>query len=270
MLGQDLEEIFKEKHQVISWNRGDVDITKRETTISNIKNVRPDAIINASAFNDVDGAEKDPRLREISFKVNCLGVKYLAEAASEINLIFVHYSTDYVFDGKNLSYPEYSQTCPISNHGRSKEGGEKNIEDIGGRYYIIRLSRLFGKLSKSSIGKESFFCKLLKSANEKKILEVVDDEISCFTYAPDLANATKRLVETKHPYGIYHLINEGGVSWYEGAKKLFEIMEIKDIELIPISSDKFVRPAKRPKSSILVNTKFPKLRTFEDAIREWK
>jgi len=106
-------------------------------------------------------------------------------------------------------------------------------------------------------------------AKTNKTLKVVDSERSCFTYVPDLAKATKELVEGDYEYGIYHIVNEGAVTWYEGLLKLFEIAGIKDVEIVPVGPDEFPRPAKRAKSTVLVNTRFPKLRSYEEAIREW-
>lgn len=270
MLGYELINSFRENHEVIGLSSEALDITNRNLVLSKIGKIAPEIIINSSAFNYVDGAEKDEKLKWAAMQINSNGVGYLAEAAKAIGSIFISYSTDYVFDGMDLMYKEDAPTSPISNYGESKAEGEKNIIQIGGYWYIIRLSRMFGNPSKYHTGKESFFYKMLNLATTNKGIQVINDEISCFIYAPDAARATKKLVEEKFPYGIYHLVNEGSASWYDGIKELFNIFDINDIDLIPISSENLPRPAKRPKSSVLLNTKFPELRHFKKAIAEWK
>jgi len=128
---------------------------------------------------------------------------------------------------------------------------------------------LFGLPAQSENAKKSFFETILNLAKKKKELKVVNSEKSCFTYTPDLAEATKELIEKEYSYGVYHLINEGAVTWYEGALRLFELAGIKNIKVIPVGSEEFSRPAKRPLSSILINTKFPKLRNYEEAMKDW-
>ena len=270
MLGQELVVSLQKEYEVISWSSEDLNITKKDTVLRKIKDAKPDMVINAAAFNDVDGAEINKGLAQISIQANSFAPQYLAEAANNNGAIFVHYTTDYVFDGKELSYKENSATSPISKHGKSKAEGEKKIEEVGGNWYIVRLSRLFGDPSQSIMGKKSFFQKILELSKTNKELRIIDDEISCFTYAHDLAESTRGLISGKYPRGIYHLANEGSASWYEGAKELFEIFGIYDVKLIPVSSDKFSRVTRIPKSSILINTKFPKLRHFRDAIEDWK
>ncbi len=216
--------------------------------------------------------------------------------------IFVHYSTDYVFDGeKKEGYLESDKPSPICNYGFSKLMGEQAVARVGGQYYIIRLQKLFGCPALSAGAKKSFFDVMLELAKTKKELEVVDEELANFTYAPDLAARTKWLVEggdnninSPHPnpflrkereksslpfllqrrgsspYGIYHITNEGNpVTWFGAAKVLFEIAGVNDVNLIPVSASRFPRPAKRPKYSILLNTKLPPLRPWPEALKEF-
>jgi dTDP-4-dehydrorhamnose reductase len=110
---------------------------------------------------------------------------------------------------------------------------------------------------------------MLELAKTKKEIKVVNNERSCFTYVPDLALATKKLIEDHQEYGVYHLVNEDPVTWYEGVLRLFQIAGIKDVKITPVGPDEFPRSAKRPSSSVLINTKFPKLRSYEKAIEEW-
>jgi dTDP-4-dehydrorhamnose reductase len=109
---------------------------------------------------------------------------------------------------------------------------------------------------------------MLKLAKEKDSIDVVDEEVSCFTYTPDLARATKELIETEKPWGIYHLVNSKSCTWYQAARYLFKIAGIK-VKVNPITSDKMPRPARRPKYSVLKNTKFIKLRDWREALNDY-
>ncbi len=118
------------------------------------------------------------------------------------------------------------------------------------------------------MAKDNFFDIILKLAEEKKELKIVDDELSNFTYAPDLVKFTKELIEKKYEFGIYHCVNENPCTWYEGAKTLFDILN-KNVKLVRVNSDAFPRPAKRPKHAVLNNNKIQELRSYEDALREY-
>jgi dTDP-4-dehydrorhamnose reductase len=271
MLGQSLLEIFgsDEKYKVVGWDIEDIDITDRKKVFEKIKKARPRVVINCAAYNMVDKIEENEKEFKKANKINGDGPGYLAVVCQKEKSIFVHYVSDYVFDGKKGAYKEDDGTNPISKYGLSKELGEKKVKEIGGKYYLIRTSKLFGQPAQAKGAKKSFFGVMLDLAKGKKELKVVDDERSCFTYVDDLAKATKKLIDENFEYGIYHIANEGPVTWYEGVSKLFEIAGVKNVKVIPVSSEEFPRPAKRPKSSILINTKFPKLRRYEKALEEW-
>lgn len=272
MLGNDLVQFFNkdEKYQVLGWDVEEIDITNQAQVEGRVKKEQPNIIINAAAYNAVDKCEEDNKEFELAKKINGEGPKFLAQVAKKIDAIFVHYVSDYVFDGKKGEYAEDDETNPISNYGISKELGEKNVEKIGGNYYLIRTSKLFGRPAQSAEGKKSFFETMTGLAKKNKELKVVNEERSCFTYTPDLAQTTKQLIEGDYKQGIYHLVNEGAVTWYEGLKDLFKILGVSDVKLIPVDSSEFPRPAKRPESSVLINTKFPKLRNYKEAIKDWQ
>jgi dTDP-4-dehydrorhamnose reductase len=271
MLGQSLVEIFEsdKKYKTIGWDIEDIDITDRGKVFEKIKEAKPQVVINCAAYNMVDKAEESEEEFKKANRINGDGPGYLAEVCQKEKAVFVHYVSDYVFDGKKGVYKEDEETNPISNYGSSKELGEKNARKIGGRYYLIRTSKLFGKPATAENAKKSFFKIMLELAKTKKEIKVVNNERSCFTYVPDLALATKKLIEDHQEYGVYHLVNEGPVTWYEGVLRLFQIAGIKDVKVIPVGPDEFPRSAKRPGSSVLINTKFPKLRSYEKAIEEW-
>ena len=269
-LGQELVKIFgvDEEYQVIGWDREEIDITDEKQVDEKIAELAPQIIINAAAYNAVDKCE-EPTEFEIAKKINGEAVGFLAETAKKIGAVIVHYSSDNVFDGEEKDgYAENSRPNPVNRYAESKYLGERRLLENTDRFYLIRLSRLFGRPGASELSKESFIDLVLRLGREKDELEVVDEEASCFTYAPDLAAATKSLIESKMPFCIYHITNSDAYTWYEAAKKIFEIAGV-NTKLIPVSSEKFPRPAKRPKYSILLNTKLPPMRSFEKALREY-
>ena len=265
MLGQYLAQTFRDETLVLR-DKEEIDITNQDDVNSQIKDLKPDIIINAAAYNDVDRAEAD---EEIANLVNGQAVGFLAKAAKEIDAILVHYSSDYVFDGeKEEGYKESDQPNPISKYGASKYLGEQELQENCVKYYLIRLSRLFGKVGTGQGTKKSFVDKILEVAEGKNELEVVDQELSSPTYAADLAEYTKALLSHQEPFGIYHGANSGGCTWHGFAKEIFKIKGI-EIDLIPVVGDKFPRPAKRPQYSVLLNTKFIQIRSWQEALKEY-
>ena len=270
MLGQDLVKVFGQdgNYEVIAWDLADLDITKREEVFAKLKEVRPDIVINSAAYNAVDKAE-EPEGFEMAMAVNALGPKNLAEFCKENNIIFITYSTDYVFHGdKKEGYREDDIPHPVSRYGQSKYEGEKNVQTVGGNYYIIRTSKLFGKEGAGQNVKKSFAATMIELSEKLLELKVVDEELSCFTYTPDLAEATKALVEEKSAPGIYHITNTKPCTWYGFTKTLFEILG-KDVKLAPVPASTFPRHAKRPDFSVLLNTKLPPLRSYKEALEEF-
>lgn len=273
-LGIQLVKIFSGNHEVIGWDRDDVDITVKEAVIKKIIGAKPDVIINATGYNAVDKCENDENEYALAKKLNCDAVRYLADASIEVGAILVNFASDYVFKGdKKEGYKEGDETSPESKYAETKVMGEKEVmsrSDKGLKWYLIRTSKLFGPKGESEGSKESFFDLILRLSKGEKEFNIVDgEEISCFTYTVDLAKAIKKLIEENYDYGIYHLVNSGPASWYDGAKFLFEIKNISDVKLIPSKSADYPRPAKRPMFSVLLNTKFEPLRDWKEALREY-
>jgi len=270
-LGGQLTEVFTDSNEVIPWDKGEIDITDRELMIKKAIDVKPEVIINCAAYNAVDKCENDPEY-EIAKKVNIDGPKFLAEACLKVGATLVHYSSDYVFSGrKKKGYSEKDVPIPINRYGKTKFHGEKRIVEISGsglKWYLIRTSKLFGPKGSNPEAKQSFFDLILDIAKKKTEIEVVNEELSCFTYTRDLARVTRQLIDEHKGYGIYHIVNEGAVTWYQAVQELFKLTGIK-VKLIPVSSDKFSRPALRPKYSILLNTKLPKLRDYREALKDY-
>ncbi|MBI4050818.1 MAG: dTDP-4-dehydrorhamnose reductase [Candidatus Doudnabacteria bacterium] len=267
MLGQTLMEVFGSSSEVIGWDRDEVDLVEIKNQKSKIKNLEADLVVNAAAYNDVDRAEQEP---EIAGAVNGYAVGNLAKICKELDIPLVHYSSDYVFDGvKKEGYVEADKPNPISAYGYSKFLGEQELQKNTDKFYLIRLSRLFGSEAQVIGAKKSFASKMLELAQKQKEIEVIDEELSCPTYAPDLAQKTREIVEAKLPFGIYHCPNSGNaVTWYGFAAEIFKIAVI-NVKLIPVPAERFPRPAKRPAFSVLLNTKLPPQRPWLEALQEY-
>ena len=265
MLGRELARIFKDSNPLL-WDKKEVDITNQGQVKQLIIDKSPDLIINAAAYTDVDASESNQKLAGL---INGKAVGYLSETASEIGAVFVHYSSDYVFNGKNeQGYREDDQPSnPINVYGRSKILGEKLLQDNCKKHYLIRSSGLFGKYGRN------FVDTILKLAKSQKEVKVVNDQFLKPTYAPDLAKVTKELIDKKHKFGIYHLINEKAVNWYDFAREICQVYsDVNKVKLggiRPCLSKEFSRPAKRPKYSVLLNTKIKPLRPWPEALREY-
>jgi len=266
MLAREMLKIFPD---AIGWDREEINIANQAQITSKLHKMQPKIVINCAAYNAVDDCESEAGFA-LAKKINGEAVGYLADVCAELGATLVHYSTNYVFNGKEKSgYAEDAAPNPISRYGESKLLGERKIlQKQNLKYYLIRTSKLFGQKGKSELAKENFFDTMLKLAEQKKELKVVDDELSNFTYAPDLAQATKALLKQNLPAGIYHIANENPATWHQAAEVLFDITGQK-VKLIPVSADEFPRPAKRPKYGILLNTKLPKLRNYEEALEEY-
>jgi dTDP-4-dehydrorhamnose reductase len=281
-LGAQLCAVFSKPSnvEVIGWDKEDVDITDGANLAEKIISLKPNFIINAAAYNAVDNCETDENEFALAKKINGEAVGFILAAAEKINAVLIHYSTDYVFDGLSSEalakggnnprgYDEQAKPNPINKYGFSKLLGERQLTNQRKpRHYLIRTSKLFGPRGESAAAKPSFFDLMLGTAAEKNKTKVVDEEKSCFTYTPDLAEATKKLLAEKKPFGIYHLANSNPATWYEAAVELFKIAGI-DKKIIPISGSEFPRPAKRPACSILLNTKLPPLRSYQSALAEY-
>jgi dTDP-4-dehydrorhamnose reductase len=260
MLGQELAKIFQDWNP-ICWDRTEIDIADRENVNKKISEINPDLVINAAAYTNVDGAETE---KELVMKINGEAVGYLAEACKKCGAILIHYSTDYVFDGKNQNgYKENDKPeNSVNAYGQSKLLGEKMLQENTDRFYLIRTSWLFGK------GGKNFVETMLTLAQKNETIRVVNDQHGKPTFAVDLAKKTKKLVEGKFPFGIYHITNENTCTWHEFAKEIFKIADV-NVEVTPVSSDEFPTPAKRPAYSILINTKLPSSRPWQEALEEY-
>lgn len=277
MLGHDLVKVFAD-YNPTAWDIQNLDITQKKEVKEKINQLKPKVIINAAAYTDVEGAENN---KDLAMKVNGEAVGYLAEVCKKKCIILVHYSTEYIFDGKNPEgYSEDAISNPLNVYGESKAFGEKLLQKRGEMYYLIRSSWLYGQAPQ--VGKPrglNFVDTILKKAREilggratEKELKVVNDQFGKPTWTWDLALKTREIIEQQKPCGIYHVVNETarpqGISWYEFAKEIFRLANL-EVKIKPISSSEYPSKAQRPQYSALINTKLPPLRSWQGALKDY-
>jgi dTDP-4-dehydrorhamnose reductase len=267
MLGQSLLNTFP---NATGLDRDTVDVTDPAQVEHAVDDVQPTVIINAVAYNDVDACETPDGLAA-AMKLNCDAPQSMAAICARNAITFVHFSTNYVFAGDTRAgYPEDAQPAPVNAYGESKWAGEQAVRramsDV--RHYLIRTSKLFGEPGTSPLAKKSFFETMRTLSTIKDELQVIDDELGNFTYTPDLARYTQALLTENYPAGTYHGVNEHPVTWYAGARTLFDISGWGG-RLTPVTANTLPRSAKRPHYSALLNTKGPKMRGYEEALREF-
>lgn len=221
----------------------ELDITDENSIQEAFNNGRVDYLVNCAAYTAVDKAETE---KDKAFLVNAEGVRLLANACKEHNTTIIHISTDFVFDGnKSTPYLETDKPNPVNVYGASKLKGEQYIQGILEQYYIIRTSWVYSEYG------NNFVRTMLRLANERNEISVVNDQIGSPTYAGDLANVILNLITSNtNSYGLYHYSNEGVASWYDFAKAVFEESKIH-IELMPIKTQDYQSLAKRPIFSVL-------------------
>lgn len=248
MLGTDLCKIFPD---AVKLTRAELDIRDKERVIWKIKEVKPEVIINAAAYTDVDGCEVN---YELAFDVNGRAPGYIAQGCALVGAKLVHFSTDYVFDGSKKEYVESDLPNPINIYGKSKQLGEKNIIENMDDYRIVRTSWLFGQHG------SNFAETMLKLSGKIETVKVVEDQFGKPTFTADLARKIAEVAELEP--GIYHITNEGVCTWYEFATAIID-------NASPCLTEEFVRKAKRPKYSVLVNTKSSPMRHWKEALAEY-
>lgn len=261
MLGSDLMEVFSE-YKPVGVDRDSIDLRDTAAVCALLEEVVPEFVINASGYTAVDLAEKEGK--EEAIAVNGTAVGDLAKLCAKRGVPLVHFSTDYVFDGRKRKdgYKEIDEPHPINAYGASKLLGEQLLQEAGGPFYLIRSSWLFGVHGKN------FVTTMLEAAKKGEPLKVVNDQIGKPTFTRDLSESVLSLLLEQRPYGIYHIVNEDSLSWYDFAVEIFLEAGVH-IDVSPVSSEEYRRLARRPRNSALVNTKFPSLRSHREALRNY-
>ncbi|OUL37716.1 dTDP-4-dehydrorhamnose reductase [Nostoc sp. T09] len=250
-----------------------MDLAQLDTIRRTIREVRPNLIINPAAYTAVDKAEKEP---ELAMAINGIAPGAIAEEAKRLGAAVIHYSTDYVFDGsKNTTYTEQDQPNPQNIYGKTKLAGEQAIASVGVPYLILRTSWVY------SLQGKNFLLTMLKLAQEREEIKVVDDQIGAPTWSRMIAEVTAQILSQAPENisdflvskgGLYHLTASGQTSWYGFAKAIFELDDRKSDRklqrLTAITSKEYPTPASRPAYSLLDNQKLST--TFGLVLPDWE
>lgn len=247
--------------------RETADLTDLAAVENAIRDDRPDLVINAAAYTHVDQAEKEPELADL---VNAKAPAVMAEMTAAINAWFIHYSTDYVFDGESTQpYTENMATSPNSIYGRSKAAGEDGIKQVADRYLILRTSWVYSNSGRN------FLNTILRLAKQQQELRIVDDQTGTPTYSRALSTNTAAIVkkltedwDNQDRAGIFNMTCQGSTTWYGFACEIFRLAGIEDVDINPITTREFPTPAKRPQYSVLDNSKLEKV--FGVQLPDWR
>lgn len=250
MVGSDLrDELTTRGEEVVALTRADCDITDQRIVSTLVREARPTIIVNCAAYTKVDAAEDDER---IANAINASAVEFLAAAANDVSALLVQISTDFVFDGtKRTAYDINDATNPLSAYGRSKLLGE-HAASHAERHAIVRTSWLFGTRGPNFV--EAMRGQIRKGTNP---LRVVSDQRGRPTYTPHLANAIIRVAQLD-ARGVLHYADDGECTWFDFARAIVSECGA-DVDVQPVSTDEFPRPAKRPAYSVLSTERYERL-----------
>ena len=260
-LGYDvIKELEKRNIDCIGVDRAEFDITDFEASHKFITDYMPDAVIHCSAYTAVDKAEDEP---ELCYLVNAVGTENIAKICKEIDAKMVYISTDYVFDGTKDGYYDVNDIPnPINVYGKTKLAGEKVVQEFLDKYFIVRISWVFG------INGNNFVKTMLRLGKERSVLNVVDDQIGSPTYTADLAPLLVDMIHTDK-YGIYNATNEGECSWAEFAEEIFKVAGM-NVKVNHITTDEYLAKARRPINSRMskkcIENVFYKLPYYQKAL----
>lgn len=247
--------------EVIGTDVASMDITDAEQVRKVIESCRPDAVVHCAAYTAVDAAEE---YSEICRKVNVDGTKNIAEVCSIFNIPMMYFSTDYIFDGQGDNFWEEDDSkAPLNVYGQTKYEGELVVQELMDKYFILRISWVFG------VNGNNFIKTMLRLGKERGAVNVVADQIGTPTYTQDLAKLVIDMIQTEK-YGVYHVTNDGLCSWYEFACEIFKQAGM-DVKVTPVTTDEYPAKAKRPFNSRMSKDKlktsgFSMLPDWKDAL----
>ncbi|MEW5796626.1 MAG: dTDP-4-dehydrorhamnose reductase [Candidatus Zixiibacteriota bacterium] len=271
-LGSDLMLGLAKRYQVSGFDLPEVDIRELRAVLDIVRESRPDIVIHAAAYTDVDGCESD---HDLAFAVNRDGTWNVAQACEDIGARMIYYSTDYVFDGrKATAYVESDPPHPATVYGRSKLEGENAVRETVREWAVLRIAWVYGRQGKNFVktmirlGQQQ----LAVDVDERKSLTVVDDQYGNPTWTVDIVRQTEEVIE--HDLrGVFHATSEGEVSWYRFACDIFEELKMK-VVVEPCTTRDYPRPAPRPARSSLENQRLKAagrnvMRDYREALREF-
>lgn len=249
-LGEDITAAFSSaRHEVVPLSHQQVEVASLESVKQVLQDIRPEAVINTAAFHNVEKCEADPAL---TFAVNGIGARNVAQVSDSLGAKVFYISTDYVFDGrKNAPYLEQDATMPLNVYGNTKVSGEYFTRCSNPRHFVVRVSALYGRNPCRAKSGLNFIETMLKLAKEREELRVVGDEFVTPTPTAQVAQQLVALSETSD-YGIYHATAEGSCSWYEFAQTIFEMTGTR-VRLERALPGEFPAKVPRPKYSVLEN-----------------
>lgn len=264
-LGHDVaEELAKRGHEPIGVGSADMDITSEEQVRKIFDRVRPEAVVHCAAYTAVDRAEDEP---ELCRRINAEGTRRIARFCREYGCKLLYISTEYVFEGEGERPWEPDDTPnPLNVYGQSKYEGEQAVQECLDKYFIVRISWVFG------LHGGNFVRTMLRLGRERGAVKVVDDQIGSPTYTRDLSILLADMAESEK-YGIYHASNEGFCSWYEFAAEIFRKAGLR-VDVTPVDSGSFPTKARRPHNSRMnkdkiVKNGFNKLPPWQDALERY-
>lgn len=268
-LGAAIVDEFSARHDVVALTRADLDITSRPSVRSAMDRLQPDTIINCAAYNDVDGAQRDP---SPALDINAFGIIALARAAAEHDATLVHFSTDFVFDGQtDRPYTEHDAPRPMSYYGCTKLLGERFAEGAP-RQYVLRVESIFGGPTAGTTARDGSLGTIVRKLRAGEEVAVFTDRTVTPSFAPDIARAARVLIERRAPEGLYHCVNSGPASWDAIAREVAVLLGVQP-RLKPITLDMLTLAAPRPKYCAMNPSKIAAagapMRPWRDALREW-
>jgi len=258
-VGWDLARLLPELGELRATDRGELDMADADSIRRVVRETRPALIVNAAAYTAVDKAESEP---ELAMRINGEAPGVLAEEAKRLGALFVHYSTDYVFDGEKAgAYVETDAPNPVSAYGRSKLTGERAVAASGCRHFVFRTSWVYAPRGRN------FMLTILKVARERSELNVVDDQFGAPTSSAAIAEATMRAIGKGGGDGLYHMSAGGRTSWHGFAQAIVKSAGLgTPVRAIPTAD--YPTPARRPRNSMLDNAKLA--RDFGIALPDWR
>lgn len=246
MLGSDFLKIWCRHATVTGIDISDCNITSSQSVNECFDAVRPDMVVHCAAYTNVDGAQDH---EDTAHSVNVQGTENIVQSARRIGAEVVYISTDFVFDGKkSVPYNEEDSANPLSVYGKTKYEGERIIRELLPAHYIVRISWLYGRSG------SNFVYTIRNAARERPELQVVNDQFGTPTFTLDVAHHLWRIVR-RGSWGTWHLSGEGAASWYDFAREVLRLYDIKT-PVKPVTSDEFPRPAPRPAYSVMANQRY--------------
>ena len=272
-LGYDVVKTLEKRgHIAVGVDVEEMDITDENSVLKVMEEVEPDAVVHCAAWTAVDIAE-DKENQDKVFAVNVKGTEYIAQACKKQNCKMLYLSTDYVFDGQGEKpWETTDRRSPLNVYGQTKCDGELAIENILEKYFIVRISWVFG------VNGKNFIKTMLNLGQTRDTLTVVNDQVGSPTYTYDLSRLLVDMIETEK-YGIYHATNEGICSWFEFASEIFRQASAfnpryANVKVLPVNSNAFPVKAKRPFNSRMSKAKldengFERLPAWQDALQRY-